>query len=179
MKQPEIIIIAALGESSRVIGKDGKLPWHIPDDSKRFHDITLGHAVVMGRKTWVCDVEQCPLQERFNIIISSALEAHEMLSGEHEYPFQLALVSSIQEALHQARGYEKVFIAGGAIVYDQALEFADTLELTLVEGEFDGDTFFPEYEHLVDTEFDLVNKELHSGFRFETYKRTVKQKVTA
>lgn len=172
MNKPEIIIIAALAESNRVIANKGKLPWTIPTDSQRFQKLTLEHTVIMGRKTWENDLKKRPLTKRNNIVISS--EEQEIDSSEQrlDYPFKLLFVKSIQEALEKSKELEeKVFIAGGASIYAQALELADTLELTLVEGDFEGDTFFPEYQSLIDRQFELVGKETHPGFRFETYKR--------
>lgn len=171
MNKPEIVIIAALAESNRAIANKGKLPWTIPRDSKRFQELTLEHTVIMGRKTWENDLEKRPLPKRNNIVISS--QDQEIDSAEQclDYPFKLLFVKSLQEALEKSEELEQIFIAGGATIYAQALELADTLELTLVEGDFEGDTFFPEYQSLIDSQFELVGKEVHPGFRFETYKR--------
>ncbi|NJO75234.1 MAG: dihydrofolate reductase [Leptolyngbyaceae cyanobacterium RM1_406_9] len=171
MKKTEVVIIAAIAESNRVIGKNGKLPWRIPQDSKRFQDITLGYPVIMGRKTWEYDIEKCPLVKRFNIVISSCPEQESVSEHCRSYPFELAFVNSIQEALKNAEDREKAFIVGGASIYSQSLNLADTLELTLVEGSFEGDTFFPNYEHLIGSQFKLVSRETHPGFRYETYRR--------
>ena len=171
MNKPEIIIIAALAESNRVIAKDGKLPWKIPEDSQRFQTLTLNHTVIIGRKTWENDLEKHPLENRINIVISSSPEEIEMVSQSLSSPEQLLAFKSIKEALSKASESEKIFIAGGASIYAEALELADTLELTLVEGDFDGDTFFPEYQSLIGSQFELVAKEVHPDFRYETYKR--------
>lgn len=171
MNHPEIIIIAALAESNRVIGKNGKLPWTIPEDSRRFQQLTIGHTVIMGRKTWEYDVEKCPLIQRCNIVISSSPQTQTIAEDCPSYPFELLFVSSLQAALQKVSEQEKVYIAGGATVYAQALELADTLELTLVEGSFGGDAFFPEYTHLIGTQFELAHQELRTGYRFDTYKR--------
>ncbi len=171
MNHPEIIIIAALAESNRVIGKNGKLPWKIPEDSRRFQQLTIGHTVIMGRKTWEYDVEKCPLIHRRNIIISSSPQTQTIAEDCPSYPFELLFASSLQAALQKVTEEQKVFIAGGAIVYGQALQLADTLELTLIEGNFEGDVFFPEYTHLIGTYFELVHQEQQPGYRFATYKR--------
>lgn len=170
MTKPEVIIIAALAESNRVIAQNGKLPWHIPEDSQRFQELTLNHTVIMGRKTWENDLEQHPLKNRRNIIISSDPQAVQIASASVDYPFELLAFKSIEEALKRSQEAEKIFIAGGASIYAQAMKFTDILELTLVEGEFEGDTFFPEYQSLIGNQFELVAKEVHSGFRYETYK---------
>lgn len=171
MTKPEVIIISALAESNRVIGKEGKVPWNIPEDSKRFDLLTLNYTVVMGRKTWEADVEKSPLKNRRNIVISSEPEELEQEAPVLDTPSDLLFVKSIEEALEKSQDEEKVFIVGGASIYAQALEQADTLELTLVEGDFEGDTFFPDYQYLIGRKFELVKKEGHPGFRYETYKR--------
>lgn len=170
MIKSEIIIISALAESNRVIGKEGKLPWHIPEDSKRFETLTHNHTVVMGRKTWEFDVEKLPLRNRRNIVISSKPEEIKPKNSSLDYPFELLSVESLEAALEKSQDEEKIFIVGGASIYAQALELADTLELTLVEGMFEGDTYFPEYQYLIGSRFELVAKEVHPGFRYETYK---------
>jgi dihydrofolate reductase len=171
MNQAEIIIIAALAESNKVIGKNGKVPWTIPEDSQRFQKLTLNHSVIMGRKTWEYDLEKKPLANRTNIVISSSPSKLGIAENCPDYPFKLFFVKSLEEALEKSEDREKVFIAGGSSIYAQALKLADTLELTLVEGNFEGDTFFPEYQHLIGKQFELVGKEVNPGFRFETYRR--------
>lgn len=171
MNKPEIIIIAALAESNRVIAQNGKLPWTIPEDSQRFQSLTLNHTVIMGRKTWENDLKKRPLKNRINIVISGNPQEVKMASEFFNYPNGLLVVNSIQEALSKALDAEKIFIAGGGSIYAQTLELADILELTLVEETFEGDTFFPEYQSLIGSQFKLVAKEVRPGFRFETYKR--------
>jgi dihydrofolate reductase len=178
-KQPKIILISALAESNRAIGKDGKLPWpYIPEDSNRFQELTKGHPVIMGRKTWEYDLEKTPLVERSNVVISSKTQNFEHRHSDRKRPFEIAFVSSFREALKKANNADRqlvntdyTYIIGGAVIYEQALEMADIWELTIVEGEFNGDTFFPEYQHLIGTKFEKVNVEKRPGFRFETYKR--------
>ena len=171
MNKPEIIIIAALAEANRVIANYGNLPWNIPEDSQRFQKLTLNHPVIMGRKTWEYDLNKSPLANRINIVVSSSSNLG--IADNHNYPFELLFVKSLEEALEKSENQEKVFVAGGSSIYAQALKLADTLELTLVEGDFEGDTFFPEYEHLIGSQFELVKKEVHPGFRFETYQRII------
>jgi len=171
MNKPEIIIIAALAESNRVIAQNGELPWNLPEDSQRFQELTLNHTVIMGRKTWENDLKQLPLKNRNNLVISSEPQKVKTALPSPDYPFKLLVFNSIEEALEKSKQSEKIFIAGGAVIYAQALELADTLELTLVEGDFEGDTFFPEYQSLIGSQFELVAKEIKPGFRYETYKR--------
>ncbi len=171
MNKAEIIIIAALAESNRVIAKNGELPWEIPEDSQRFESLTLNHTMIVGRNTWEKDLKNSPTKNHKLVVISSEPEKVEGELESVERPEEVMVFSSLQEALERVKESEKIFIAGGASIYAQALELADTLELTLVEGNFDGDTFFPEYQHLIGSQFELVAKEEHPGFRFETYRR--------
>jgi len=170
MKKPEIIIIAALAESNRAIAKDGKLPWHILEDSQRFQRLTYGHTVVVGRTTWEKDLKNSPLGNSNIIIVTSDTQEVEEEVQQLDYPDEVRVCDSVQEAI-RAKNTEKIFIAGGASIYAQALEIADTWELTFVKGNFSGDTFFPEYQHLVGNKFELAGKEEYPGFRFETYRK--------
>ena len=179
MKLPEVIIIAALSETNRVIGKNGQLPWRIPEDSQRFKRLTLGHSVIMGRKTWELDLQRKPLPERHNIIVSSSPRPNIAAGFVSTHPCQVSFVTSLQAGLTQAKDSKKLFIMGGARLYVEGLTLADTLELTLVAGDFEGDTFFPKYDHLVGTQFEPVTVEPHDGFRFETYRRISPSTKTA
>lgn len=171
MKPPKVIIIAALAEANRVIGKNGQLPWLIPEDSQRFKRLTLGHAVIMGRKTWEFDLQKKVLSERHNIIVSATLRPNIAAGSVTSDTAQVSFATSLQNGLMQASESKKVFIMGGVRLYSEGLTLADTLELTLVAGDFDGDTFFPKYDHLVGKQFELLTVEPHDGFRFETYRR--------
>jgi dihydrofolate reductase len=151
-----LAIIAAIGKN-RVIGKEGKLPWHISDDLKRFKHLTTGHTVVMGRRTFASLGK--PLARRRNVVITSR-----PIPNVETYP-------SVDAALHALAGEERVFVIGGARLYAETLERADELYLTLVEGEYDGDTFFPAYEHLVEAHFRLLRAEKHEGYTFLDYVR--------
>jgi dihydrofolate reductase len=131
----KLSIICALAEN-RAIGKDNRLLWHIPEDLKRFKRITAGHAVIMGRRTFESIGRALP--DRTNIVISREpdLQAEGCL-----------VVPSFEAALEKAREIEpeEIFIIGGGQVYRQAIERADKLYLTLIPGEYEADTFFPEY----------------------------------
>lgn len=134
-----ISIIAALGHDN-VIGKDNDLLWHLSDDLKRFKQITLGHPVVMGRRTWESIPEKYrPLPGRANIVITR----------DATYTAPGALVAhTFSEALGVARaaqGAEEVFIIGGGELYKTALPEADRLYLTLVDDSTPGTVYFPDY----------------------------------
>ena len=164
MARPEIIILAAIAGKNRVIGKAGKLPWHISEDLKRFKRLTIGYPVLMGRKTFESIVERLgkPLPERRSLVLTSkSLAVHPDVAS---YP-------SIDSALAAIAGEEKIFVIGGERVFKETLEMADGLELTIVEGDYDGDAFFPEYEEIIENRFSLTLKEGKDGFRFETYEK--------
>lgn len=132
---PKVSIIAAISEN-RGIGKNNKLLWHIPQDLSRFKKITLGHPVIMGRTTF--ESLGKPLPERDNIIVTRDLN----------YQAQGCIIChSIEEALKVAekKDREEIFVIGGGQIYQQAIKYADKLYLTIVSGNFEADTFFPDY----------------------------------
>jgi len=142
MKKPRICAVVAIGRN-RELGKSGKLLWHIPDDLKRFKMLTIGHPVIMGRKTFESIVGYVggPLPERTNIVVSRDPAWH--------YEGVVAL-PTLEAAIEHAKTLdsEEVHIGGGAQIYEQALPYIDTLYLTLIDAEGEADTFFPQYEHL-------------------------------
>ena len=145
---PIVSIIAAVSQN-RVIGNKGQIPWHIPEDLKRFKELTTGHPVIMGRKTFESIGK--PLPNRTNIIITSNPDYHPPDYPPDEWnsltPPDLHTVHSLNEALELAKKYEQneIFIIGGGKIYEQALPIADKLYLTLVKTKITGDTFFPDY----------------------------------
>lgn len=162
---PELVIVAAVAEKNRVIGDGKDLPWHIPEDLKHFKRLTLGHPLVMGRRTFESLLHQFggPLPGRENVVLTRHPDrvGH---PGVHVY-------SSLDAALDAFADRAQISIGGGATLYAQTIPRADRLELTLVEGDYDGDTFFPPFEHLLGTAFELQHRELRDGFRFETWVR--------
>lgn len=126
-----------------MIGKENALLWYIPDDLKHFKNLTAGHPVIMGRKTWESLPEKFrPLPNRTNIVVTR--------QGGYTAP-GATLVHSLGDALaaaESALGADEVFIIGGAQIYAEALQRADRLYLTLIEDEKEGDAYFPPYEHL-------------------------------
>jgi len=136
MNQPRISLIAALAKQDRAIGFKNALLWHIPEDFRHFKETTSGHAVVMGENTYRSIGR--PLPNRTNIILS--FDQDFLAAG-------CVVTHSVEEALERARAVEseEIFICGGASVYRQFLSIADRLYLTLVEGSYEADTFFPEY----------------------------------
>ena len=145
----KLALIAAIARN-RVIGKDGKLPWHISEDLKRFKKLTTGHVILMGRRTFESMGRQLP--NRRHVVITSR-----SIPGVETY-------RSIPEALNALANEEKIFVIGGGQIYAELLDRADELFLTMVDKEVDGDTFFPPYEELVIAKFKLTNKEEQDGY---------------
>ena len=151
-----LALIAALARN-RVIGNKGNLPWHIPEDLKRFKKLTTGHPVLMGRKTF--DSLGHPLPNRRNIVLSS-----DPVAGMECY-------RSIPEALAALAREETVFVLGGGEIFSQLLERAHVMYLTEIEKDYDGDAFFPPYKHLIGVRFRLFNEDQRDGFAFRDYER--------
>jgi len=128
-----ISIIVAIAKN-RAIGKNNKLLWYLPNDLKHFKDVTSGHTVIMGRKTF--DSVGKPLPRRRNIVVTRqdiSIEGCEV-------------VQSIEAALALCAGEDEVFIVGGAEIYRQAIPLTNRIYLTIIDQEFEGDTFFPELD---------------------------------
>ena len=161
----KLIIIAALNKK-RVIGKNGKTPWHIPEDLQRFKQLTTHRTVLMGRKTFESIGKPAlagkPLPNRRNVVVSR----NEKISNYIE------IFSSIESALSHLQQEEKVYVIGGGEIFQQTLDRADEMLLTIVENDEDGDVFFPEYKHLIGTTFVLKKEEKRRGFSFLTYEKS-------
>lgn len=147
------IAIVAMS-SNRVIGKDGKLPWHLPEDLKFFKETTLGHTILMGRKTY--ESIGRPLPKRRNVVLSRAME-----------PVENVEVIESLDALTCADG-EEVFVIGGAQVFEALLPQCDGLYLTWIEQPYEGDIVFPPFEHLFE---DPKVVRSAPGMEFRYYKR--------
>ena len=144
MSKPRISAVVAIGrdkQHNHVIGCNNKLLWHIPDDLKRFKALTLGHPVIMGRKTFesIINVLGKPLPGRTNIVITRDIN--------WSYP-EVIVTHSLEEALDRAKELdrEEIFIGGGTQLYQEALPLMDRLYLTLIDDEQEGDAYFPPYE---------------------------------
>jgi len=158
-----ISIIAAMAEN-RVIGRGNEMPWDLPSELQLFKERTMGHPIIMGRKTF--EGIGRPLPGRENIIIS----------GQEDYaPEGCIVVDDLHAAIAaaEAEGADEVFICGGEAVFREAMPLADRIYLTVVEEEFDGDAFFPEIpEDFVEVErntfedilpYDVVRYERKTG----------------
>jgi len=130
-----ITLIAAISENN-ALGKDNQLLWHLPDDFKRFKEVTSGHHVIMGRKTFE-SLGKKALPKRTNIIITR----------QQSYDAScIVLADSLKKALRIAQTDDSPFILGGGMIYKEAIKIADRLDITLVHQEFEADTFFPEID---------------------------------
>ena len=159
-------IIAALS-TNNVIGRDNDIPWRQSTDLKRLKALTMGHHIVMGRKTW--ETLGRPLPGRVNVVITR----------REDYRADGAVVvTSIDEALHiaAAAGDAKVFIGGGAQIYQQPMHRCDRMYLTRIHADVEGDTFFPEFDdvsewHLTDAEHFEADEKNQYPYSFLTYDR--------
>jgi dihydrofolate reductase len=156
MEKPRISIIAAIGRN-RVLGKDNRLLWNIPADLKRFKALTLGHPIIMGRKTYDSILETLgkPLPGRTSIVVTRQPLIEEERYHRSEYAESVEFASSLEEAIEKAKeapGSEEIFLGGGGQIYGEAMPLVDKLYLTLIEDDKEGDSYFPAYE----TEFPKV-----------------------
>lgn len=160
----KVTIVAALARGG-VIGRDGGIPWRLPEDIARFKQLTTGHTVVMGRRTWDSLPERFrPLPNRRNVVVTRNPEWHAEGAERAE---------SIEDALRLLAGERDVFVIGGAEIYAAALPLADSLELTEIELDVEGDTLFPDWDRVA---YEEVAREEHvsedgTGFAFVAYRR--------
>jgi dihydrofolate reductase len=126
-------LIVALDQQG-VIGYKKRLPWYLPTDLKHFRTITMGKAIIMGRKT--SESIGKPLDGRINIVLS---RTHKVITGYQQ-------VHSLEEALTLSQRYSESIVIGGAMVYQQLLPYVQRMYLTRIHATFTGDTFFPQYQ---------------------------------
>lgn len=160
-----ITIISSVQEGNLGMGFENDLLWSIPEDLRRFKNLTMGHPIIMGRRTWDSLPEKYrPLPGRQNIVITS--------QSEFEAPGAI-IVSSVEEAIEKAEELdEEIFIIGGARVFEESLHLADRLILTEIEGEKESDTYFPRFDDLFIKESEEGPFE-HEGIKywFVNYKK--------
>lgn len=158
-QKPEIVLIAAIARN-RVIGKDNRLLWHLPEDMAHFKALTAGHAVIMGRKTWDSLPPRFrPLPGRHNIVITR--------QTDWKAP-GATVCHDIGEALQAVSGEVTAFVIGGEQIYAQAMACADRLEITEVDQSPEGDAWFPVIPAV---DWKISAKTEGAGFRFLTYRR--------
>lgn len=163
-----VSIIVAMSEN-RVIGLRNRLPWRLPGDLARFKQITLGHTLVMGRKTF--ESIGRPLPGRTMIVVTrGGAFAPEGVRVAHSVGAAMQLASKVEGPTGE------VFVAGGGEIYSQTLPSAQRIYLTLVRGRFDGDTFFPQLDpaewHLISREDRKADDRNPHSFSFQILERT-------
>ncbi|MCC2630884.1 MAG: dihydrofolate reductase [Candidatus Paceibacter sp.] len=159
-------MIAALGAQNRVIGKDNGLVWKISEDLKRFKQLTTGHVIIMGRKTY--ESIGRPLPNRTNFVITR--------SEDFVVDSDVRITHSVAEAIAEANliEEEEIFIIGGGEIYAQALPFADRLYLTLVHSDEPGTVFFPEYSEFTTSIFLEEHPEHDPPYTYTVLEKTSK-----
>ena len=155
-KKNQLITIIVAAAENNIIGNDNKLIWHLSDDLKRFKELTKGHHVIMGRKTF----ESMPkaLPNRTNVIITR----------KKDYFAENAIVTnSLDEAIKLTSDDPQPFIIGGGEIYKIALNISDRIELTRVHHNFDGDTYFPEIDSKIWTEINRTKKKKDHNHKYD------------
>lgn len=158
----DITLIAAL-DPNGVIGYQNRLPWHYPEDLKRFKSLTKGHHVVMGRNTFD-SLGQKPLPHRTNIVLSQSYYQSPPLFRSNLY-----FIPNFNTIL-DLFGRESLKVIGGQRIYKQFLPLAEELQLTCLYQTYQGDTYFPSYLE----DFELVEEDPHEFFVYRHYRRIVK-----
>jgi dihydrofolate reductase len=152
-------LIAAIAQNN-CIGKNGALPWHLPEDLNHFKELTVGKPVLMGRKTWESIPEKFrPLPNRTNIVVTR--------DQQYSVPAGVEKYSSVESAL-ASHPNEETMVIGGAELYRQTIDRADRLFITHVNQTVDGDAFFPKIDPKVWRE---MERDGHEGFSFVTYRK--------
>lgn len=155
-----ITLVAAVAKNG-VIGKNGALPWHLPEDLKHFKEITMGKKVLMGRVTFDSILARIgkPLPNRTNIVVSS--------DTNYQVPEGVELYNSLDKVLDKYAD-EEICVAGGASIYDQTINKADRLYITKIHQNYKGDVYFPPIDKQTWLELTCEN---HEGYSFVTYER--------
>ena len=144
--------------NNRVIGADNRIPWHLPDDLKMFKRLTMGHHIVMGRKTYESIGRLLP--GRTTVIVTR----------QRDYAVAGAIVAhSLHDAINAAARDDEIFVIGGAELFREALPIADRMHLSLVDAQPEGDTWMPEFDS---TEWTEVSREEKPGYRYLVLERT-------
>lgn len=158
----KIAIVVAVAENG-VIGAEGDIPWHVPEDLEHFKETTTGHPVIVGRQTYESIVDRLgePLPDRLNIVLSST---------ELDLPAGAVHVQGIDEALEIATETESevVYVIGGRTVYEALLPKADRMHYTEIHDTVEGDTRFPEWNR---SDWQEVERDDRDGFSFVVYER--------
>lgn len=150
--------LIAAHDQNLVIGKDGKLPWHIPEDLKHFKTVTMGRPILMGRGVFE-EIGFKPLPGRKNVVLSSR-KWDNIISFDN-----------IPAALEYLQYEEIVFLIGGGEIYRQLIDKCDYMYITLIHDRFEGDVHFPEYRNEIGKTWKEVSRDNREGFSFCEYQR--------
>ena len=161
--RPRIYLVAAVA-SNGIIGANGRLPWHFPEELQHFKEVTLGHPVIMGRRTW--ESLKGPLKGRSNIVVTR--------TPAYRAP-GAAVASSLEAALALCGAAPKAMVIGGSQLFEESLPIAAGLELTEIHRDYAGDTWFPEYDRSKWQEIKREARTAGDGTRFDyvLYERAV------
>jgi dihydrofolate reductase len=152
---PRIYLVAAVA-SNGIIGSNGRLPWHFPEELKHFKEVTLGHPVIMGRRTW--ESLKGPLPGRRNIVVTRTPGYR--AAGA-------SVTGSLQAALALCADAPKAMVIGGSRLFAESLPIAAGLELTEIHKDYPGDTWFPEYDRSKWGEVKRETRTAADGTRFD------------
>lgn len=160
----KVNIIAAIAKNG-VIGDQGKIPWYITEDLKRFKELTTGHAVVMGRRTWQ-SLPVKPLPNRENFVICSSLN-YNLIDGDN-FITRSSVLSALNTCYVLLNKNQEVFIIGGSRIYQEALNLrcANTMYITNIHYEYNGDTYFPNVDW---SQWKEVERKDFEGYSFVKY----------
>lgn len=155
----ELILIAAMARN-RVIGRNNSIPWHIPEEMQFFKNSTMGHAVIMGRKTFESIAKALP--GRLNVVLSRDKKLQ--IPG-------CRVAGDLRAGIKCCKGYEKIFIIGGRSIYVEAMNIVDTVLLSVLDREYEGDILFPylpmkQFAHVSEQKLGETDR-----FTLHTYRR--------
>ena len=158
-----IILIAAVAENN-TLGKDNQLVWHLPNDFKRFKELTTNHHIIMGRKTF----------ESFPKLLPK--RTHVIVTRQDDYKAEGCIITNnIEDAIAKCPKDEDIYVIGGGEIYNLALPLANVIELTRVHENFEGDAFFPTIDKsewtLVESEANFKDDKHAYDYTYETYVR--------
>jgi dihydrofolate reductase len=171
LRIPRLVLLVAVAKRG-VIGVNNTLPWHLPEDLKRFKEITTGKTVAMGRKTFDSIVARLgkPLPNRHSVVITRGTAV--AVSGTASVPDTVTIVSNIADLLQIET--DCIYVIGGAEIYQQTINLADSLDITEVDLDVEGDAFFPEISEAIwqrDAGPTLHSEASGLAYRFVTYRR--------
>ena len=166
----EIVAIVAM-DKKRIIGHQNKLPWHLPEDLKHFSNLTSGHTVLMGKNTYYSLPEKYrPLPNRLNVVFSTTM-SNSVISDLNLK--DVIVEKSVESFFSKVRSKQitikgsKIWVVGGQKLYNSTIKYWDKVELTMVKGEHEGDTYFPEFED----DFELISSKESKNCSFLSFKR--------